>query len=83
MSGRYILTGANTKYSAQMSVFESMDKYITYHQTSRFTNGEETESLEKNAFDTQYVREGNTCSVAIRDGGVLIIDNGEFAVQQG
>ena len=82
-TGRYVLTSVNTEYSAQASVFESMENYVTYHQTSRFTNGEETEALEKNALDTQYVMEGDTYSVAIREGGVLIVDDGEFQVQQG
>lgn len=57
-------------------VFENIDAYKAYHQSSRFTGGEESEAIEKNAIINEYVYEDNSVAINLHEGNVLLINAG-------
>lgn len=75
-SSRYLFTCTETEYSMQVLVFENMETYKAYHQTSRFTNGEELAAIEKNALYDCYLKSGETGYFNLADGCILLIDDG-------
>lgn len=60
----------------QVIVFENIDAYKTYHQSSRFTGGEESEAIKKNAAFNEYVYEGDSIAINLQAGNVLLISDG-------
>ena len=69
----------------QVTVFETKDNYVSYHQTSRFTVGEESDAIEKYALSSDYIGKDKTTSVNLKDGMILVVDNGtgEYSVDAG
>ena len=69
----------------QVTVFETKDNYISYHQTSRFTVGEESDAIEKYALSSDYIGKDKATSVNLKDGMILVVDNGigEYSVDAG
>ena len=76
-SSRYLLTCTETEYSIQVLVFENMETYKAYHQTSRFTNGEELAAIEQNALYDCYLNTDETVYLNLADGYILLIDDGK------
>lgn len=72
----YILTCTETDWSQQIVVFETKEEYLNYHQSSRFTNGEESTAIEQNALSDFYIDQGESCYLSLREDMVLMIDNG-------
>ena len=75
-SSRYLLTCTETEYSMQVLVFENMETYKAYHQTSRFTNGEELAAIEQNALYDCYLDAEETGYLNLADGYVVLINDG-------
>lgn len=69
----------------QVTLFETKDNYVSYHQTSRFTVGEESDAIEKYALTSDYIGKDKTTSVNLKDGMILVVDNGvgEYSVDAG
>lgn len=69
----------------QVTVFETKDNYVSYHQTSRFTVGEESDAIKKYALSSDYIGKGKATSVNLKDGMILVVDNGigEYSVDAG
>lgn len=69
----------------QVTVFETKDNYVSYHQTSRFTVGEEADAIEKYALSSDYISKDKTTSVNLKDGMILVVDNGigEYSIDAG
>ena len=69
----------------QVTVFETKDNYVSYHQTSRFTVGEESDAIEKYALSSDYIGKDKATSVNLKDGMILVVDNGigEYSVDAG
>lgn len=69
----------------QVVVFDSIEKYSTYHKTDRFTVGEESDAIEANASDSDYIYGDDITSVRLDEGMVLMIDDGvgEYSIDQG
>lgn len=57
-------------------MFETKEEYLNYHQSSRFTNGEESTAIEQNALSDFYIDQGESCYLSLREDMVLMIDNG-------
>lgn len=72
----YIVTCTETDWSQQIVVFETKEEYLNYHQTSRFTNGEESSAIEQNAISDFYIDQDESCYLNLREGMVLMINNG-------
>lgn len=72
----YIVTCTETDWSQQIVVFETKEEYLHYHQTSRFTNGEESSAIEQNAISDFYIDQDESCYLNLREGMVLMIDDG-------
>lgn len=75
-AAQYLFTCADTDYSMQAIVFESMDQYKSYHQTSRFSNGEESAAIEQNALYDYYLETDEMGYLGLRAGYVLYIKDG-------
>lgn len=69
----------------QVTVFETKDNYVSYHQTSRFTVGEESDAIEKYALSSDYIGKDKATSVNLKEGMILVVDNGigEYSVDAG
>lgn len=72
----YIVTCTETDWSQQIVVFETEEEYLNYHQTSRFTNGEESSAIEQNAMSDFYIDQDESCYLNLREGMVLMINDG-------
>ncbi len=69
----------------QVTAFETKDNYVSYHQTSRFTVGEESDAIEKYALSSDYIGKDKVTSVNLKAGMILVVDNGigEYSVDAG
>lgn len=76
-ASHYLLACTETEYSMQVIVFENMEAYKKYHQTSRFTNGEELAAIEQNALYDCYLNADETVYLNLADGYILLIDDGK------
>ena len=76
-ASHYLLDCTETEYSMQVIVFETMEAYKKYHQTSRFTNGEELAAIEQNALYDCYLNTDETVYLNLADGYILLIDDGK------
>jgi len=75
--GQYSLTVTNTNFMAMsVAIFESRSDYMIYLRTSRFTHGEESEAIEANAFEIIQLFEGNSSSIQLSNGNVLMLSGG-------
>ena len=81
-SDQYLLTCDEAGYSMQVMIFENMDTYKNYHQTSRFTIGEENDAIEQNALYDDYIYPEETCCLNLKDGYVLFIDGGKGTISK-
>lgn len=72
----YIVTCTETDWSQQIVVFGTKEEYLNYHQTSRFTNGEESSAIEQNAMSDFYIDQDESCYLNLREGMVLMINDG-------
>lgn len=75
-AGRYVMSYAKADYSIGVTVFESLDKYTQYHRSAKSNGAEESEAIDQYAMDSQWLFDGETCSVSIKEGGVLIVSDG-------
>lgn len=57
-------------------VFDNEEAYYTYHHSSRFTNGEESDAIEANASQYDYLRADKEIALNLHEGNVLMIKNG-------
>lgn len=73
-AAQYSLTGIDSYM--QIIVFENIDTYKAYHQSSRFTNGEESEAIEKNSLISEYVYKDNSIALNLQEGNILLISDG-------
>ena len=76
-ASHYLLACTETEYSMQVIVFENMEAYKKYHQTCRFTNGEELAAIEQNALYDCYLNADETVYLNLADGYILLIDDGK------
>lgn len=69
----------------QVTVFETKDNYVSYHQTDRFTVGEEADAIAKYALSSDYISKDKATSVNLKDGMIIVVDNGvgEYSVDNG
>lgn len=69
----------------QVTVFENKDKYLDYHTSSRFTNGEEDDAIEKYSISTDFIYTDNITSIDLSDGMILMVENGigEYSIDDG
>ena len=74
--GQYTLTCVDSDWSMEVDLFESVERYEAYHRSSRYTNGEEADAIEQNAFSSDYIGKGKSCYLDLRSGSVLMLKNG-------
>lgn len=75
-TGRYIFTCTDAEFSAHVTVFENEEKYLRYHKASRFTTGEEWDTLAENAFSDDYIYPDETYTLNLKEGNILMIEDG-------
>lgn len=75
-AAQYLLACNEADYSMQVIVFENIDAYKSYHQTSRFTNGEELAAIEQNALYDYYLKSEEQGYLGLENGYVLLINDG-------
>lgn len=73
-AAQYLLTCTDSYMQA--IVLENFDTYKAYHQSSRFTGGEESEALEKNTLLNEYVYEDNSITLNLKKENILLIKDG-------
>lgn len=80
--GQYKFTSVEAKYGAEVLIFESKDKYLSYHKMKRFTVGEESDAIDKYALDCQWISEGESCSAYLKAGTIVIISDGRVSIEK-
>lgn len=75
-AGSYFLTCSDTDWGLETLVFETKEDYIAYHQTGRFTNGEESAAIEQNALSDFHLGSDESCYLNLREGMVLVLSDG-------
>ena len=60
----------------QVTQFGSRDDYLGYHQTSRFTVGEESDAIAKYALSSDFIYTDESTYAALQDGMVLMVEEG-------
>lgn len=71
-AGSYTFTN-NEKYG-YVAIFETMDNYKAYHESRRGTIGELGEALGNNVFALEYLDKGESYSVRLDEGFVVLVD---------
>ena len=68
-----------------VTIFESIDAYKNYFQADRYTVGEESDAIEAHALSSTYLYTGNSTSIRLNEGMILMIDDGigEYSVDEG
>ena len=74
--GSYGIKCDSAEYGMAVIVFETEDAYYAYHHSGRFTVGEENDAIEENSSQSQYIYEGDTVALNLREGNVLRIKSG-------
>ena len=78
-AGNYTFTAKrnhSSDTSATMAVFESLDKYKEYFKTSKeliSNNNSAVECLANSSYYYKYLRQDESCGVALSDGNVLML----------
>ena len=69
----------------RVTVFDTKEKYIEYHQSTRFTGGEEDEAIEKTSSMSEYVYEDDIISLELTDGMIVMIEygTGTYSIDEG
>lgn len=69
----------------QVTQFASKDDYRGYHQTSRFTHGEESDAIEKYAASSDFIYTDESTYANLQDGMVVMVEDGagEYSVAEG
>ena len=75
-AGSYTLTCTETSYALKVVVFDSIESYNNYYAAERVTNGEESSAIEQNAISDFYIDQDESCYLNLREGMVLMIDDG-------
>lgn len=69
------------KEGSTFILFETIDTYKSYHQSSRFTGGEEDAALEKNATSIEYMYNDSQYSFNLKEGNVILIKGGHSIME--
>ena len=69
----------------RVTIFDTKEKYIEYHQSTRFTGGEEDEAIEKTSSMSEYVYEDDIISLTLTDGMIVMIEygTGTYSIDEG
>ncbi len=76
LAAYYGITCQTASFGMNVIVFDTENDYYSYHRSSRFTGGEESAALEAYASQNDYISEGKTVGLNLKDGNVLLIKNG-------
>lgn len=68
--------GISTDDAVSYAIFESVEKYLDYHKSSRFTHGEENDAIDANAKIHEYVYNSQTEALNLTDKEVLLVKRG-------
>lgn len=71
------LTCTESEFSMKAVIFSNMEDYIKYHQTSRWTNGDESAAIEQYALIDLNLEAGQCSYVGLKHGNVLVINDGQ------
>lgn len=80
-AGNYTFTAKrnhSSDTSAIVAVFESLDKYKEYFKTSKeliSNNNSAAECLSNSSYYYKYLRQDESCTMALSDGNVLMLED--------
>lgn len=60
----------------QVTIFQNAQKYRQYHQSERFTIGEEADAIKKYSLSSDFIYEDDSVSVHLEKGMILMIEGG-------
>ena len=82
-TGNLIISSISNGLS--VTAFETKSTYTNYHQADRYTYGDELDAKEQYSYSNTYVYTGNSTTVSLSRGMILLIDggSGEFIVDSG
>lgn len=75
--GTYVFQNQTETSYLKVVLFNSETSYDTYNKSERFTVGEESEAIEKNAWQDVYLNNGEAVYMNLKDGCVLVVDDAE------
>lgn len=76
--GTYVFQNQTETSYLKVVLFESEDSYNNYNKSERFTVGEESEAIEKNAWHDVYLNNGETVYMNLNAGSVLVVYDAEI-----
>lgn len=79
-SGQYLFECVETDFAGQVTLFETLDSYTSYHTTSRFTVGEESDAIQANAKIDEWLYKDDSFSTYLAEGNIIVIDGGKFKI---
>ena len=79
--GRYTLSVTDSEWSMDIIVFASVEDYLLYHQTRRWTNGEEWDAISQYSQLEEYLYEGSSFHLNLKSGNVLMLRGGSGLLQ--
>lgn len=75
--GSYVFQNQTETSYLKVVLFESEESYDSYNKSERFTVGEESEAIEKNAWQDVYLNNGETVYMNLKEGCVLVVYDAE------
>lgn len=78
--GTYVLQNQTETSNLKVVLFNSEASYDTYNKSERFTVGEESEAIEKNAWQDVYLNNSETVYMNLEEGCVLVVDDAEVTM---
>lgn len=74
--GKYIVNCTKSKYGMDVIVFKSEIEYQSFQNSEQFTTGEYRKAVEKNAWESLYIKEDEKAYISLEKGNVLLLDEG-------
>lgn len=77
----YILTCTDSSWAMEITIFENEENYYSYHKSSRFTVGEESDAKAQYALTDTTIWPDESYSLNIQDGYVVKIESGKGTLE--
>lgn len=78
--GTYVFQNLTETSYLKVVLFSSEESYDNYNKSERFTVGEESEAIEKNAWQDVYLNNGEAVYMNLEEGSVLVVDDDELTM---
>lgn len=78
--GTYVFANNTETDYLGVVMFNSAESYDAYNESERFTVGEESAAVEKNAWYNEFLNSGESVYMNLREGSVLVVKDAELTM---